>query len=249
MQKVLVSYPEASVFKSLFETASKLLEEVKLSFSEEGLKIKAMDPSNVALIDVIFPREAFSEFVLEEPIEVGISMSSMLKVMKRAKRGDRFELEADEENVVIKLISSSRKKYSLRNIEVASQEIPELNLTFDAKIRMVTDPLKTILKDIELAGNNATFEASEEEGKLIIYSEEEKKYRTEIRKDSTSVLEMNVKGTAKSTYDVLYLINILSLTKVSDSILIEFSSQSPIKTEFEVVGGGRIFYYLAPTQT
>jgi len=240
-------YPDASIFKNLFETVSKLVEEVKLLFSDEGLRIRAMDASNVALIDVAFPQSAFSEYVLESPLDVGLSMSTVIKVMKRARRGDRLEIEADEESATIKLVSSSKKEYRLRNIEVASQEIPELNISFNARIRMLTDPLKTILKDAEVAGSNAVFEASED-GKLII-SSEEGRYRTELTSESSSVLEIDVKGNVKSVYDIIYLSNILSLTKVSDSLSIEFSSQAPIKLEFEVLGGGKITYFLAPTQT
>lgn len=246
MPSIYAAYSEASVFKNLFETISKLLEEVKLLFTENELKIKAMDPSNVALIDVTFPKEAFVEYRVEKPLEIGLSMSTVLKVMKRARRGDRLEIEADEENVFVRLISSSKKEYRLRNIEVASQDIPELNLSFDARVRILSDPLKVILKDMELTGSNATFEVSE--GRLLIYSEDGGKYRTEITSESTSVLEITAKDTVKSTYDVIYLSNILSLTKVSDSLTIEFSSQKPMKIEFEVLGGGKISYLLAPTE-
>ncbi|MEM0046796.1 MAG: proliferating cell nuclear antigen (pcna) [Fervidicoccaceae archaeon] len=244
---MLVEYPEAAVFKNLFEAISKLLEEVRISFSEEGMKIKAMDPSNVALIDVSFTQDSFSEYQVENPMSVGLSLSTVLKVMKRARRGDRLEIEADEENVLMRLISSSRREYRLRNIEVASQEIPELNLSFTVKVRLLSEPLKVILKDAELAGSSAVFEATED-GKLLIYSEERGKYRTEITKDSSSVLELTVKERAKSSYDILYLSNILSLTKVSDSLSLEFSSQAPLKMEFEVMGKGKIVYFLAPTQ-
>ncbi|MGB9726325.1 MAG: proliferating cell nuclear antigen (pcna) [Fervidicoccaceae archaeon] len=247
MPNAYFSYPDASVFKNLFETISKLLEELKLIFTEEGLKIRAIDPSNVALIDVTFPKEAFTEYKVEGSLEVGLSMSTALKVMKRARRGDRLEIEADEENAVIRLVSSSRKEFKLRNIEVASQEIPELNLSFDARIRMISEPLKLILKDIELASGNVVFEAYED-GRLLIYSGEGRKYKTEITRESSSVMEITAKGTVKSTYDVLYLSNVLSLTKVSDSLTMEFSSLAPMRMEFEVMGGGKILYFLAPTE-
>ncbi|RUM47707.1 MAG: DNA polymerase sliding clamp, partial [Hyperthermus sp.] len=47
-------------------------------------------------------------------------------------------------------------------------------------------------------------------------------------------------------YSIEYLKHILSLTKVADTITIEYSNDMPLRLRFQLPAGGTIEYLLAP---
>ncbi|MEM0016378.1 MAG: DNA polymerase sliding clamp, partial [Saccharolobus sp.] len=51
---------------------------------------------------------------------------------------------------------------------------------------------------------------------------------------------------SNSSYSAEYLDDILSLTKLSDLVKLSFSSQKPLQLEFNMEGGGKVNYLLAP---
>ncbi len=246
--RVKASYPDANVFRNLFEVLGKMIDEVKISFSGEGLRIRAMDPANVALIDVRFPREAFTEFEVEDPGEAGINLSLALKLLKRAKRGDKLDLHVDDENVRMVITGVVKREFVLRNIEVISPEIPEATLSLETKIVLLVDPLRQALKDLELVGETATFLYDGEE-KLVITARSQTTYKMELTKESGAVIDIESGGRSEASYSVDYLLNVLSLVKVADTVRLEFSTQMPMRMEFTLPGGGTVEYLLAPSAT
>ncbi len=247
--RVKASYPDASVFKNLFDVLSKTVDEVSLVFNDEGMRIRTLDPANVALLDIFFPRDSFVEYEVEGEARVGVNLSVLMKLLKRAKRGDRIDIEADDETVKFTLLGVVKRTYELRNLEVNVPEIPEANLNFDTKVTMLVDPLRDALKDIEIVGSQAEFEYREDENALILYSPGETKYSMKLTRESGAVIEIEASKSSKSAYSVDYLLNILSLVKVADTVKIEFSSQMPLRLQFDLPAGGKAVYLLAPASS
>ena len=246
--KVSVAYPDALVFKTLFEVLSKMIDEIRLEFDEEGLRIRAVDPSNVGMVDIRYPRESFDVYEVENHGSVGINLATLMKLLKRAKRGNRFELEADDETVELRLQSGYLlKRYRLRNLEVVLPALPEGELSLAARIVMLVEPLSKILKDIQVVGEQVTFEYRKDEEKFLAYSQEqESRYTMELTRESPAVLEMTGDEDARSTYSVDNLVITLQLTKVSESVRLEFSTEAPLRLEFDLPQGGQFVYFLAP---
>ncbi|AFH43230.1 DNA polymerase sliding clamp subunit [Fervidicoccus fontis Kam940] len=245
LASVKIVYPDAKIFKSLFESMSKLIDEIRLEINENGLEIRAIDSANVALMSVSFPKESFSEFIINEKKSVGLNLSTLVKMMKRVRKEDRFEIEINEDEISLRLIGTTKREFKVNNLEVAIPEIPEGGIEFSTRLKVISETLKHALKDLELVGNQAIFEFDGNE-KLMISSVGEGKYEMQLTKSSGSIIEVISGNPAKSTYSVEYLLNLLSLTKIADTISISFSSQMPIKLEIDLPTGGNISYLLAP---
>ena len=245
--RVRAAYPDASVFKSLIEMLSKMLDEAALTFSEDGMKIRAMDPANIALVDVYYPKEAFTEYEIEEEGECGINLAVALKLLKRVKRGERLEIKVEDENVELSVIGVVKRSYTIKNLEVAKPEIPEASLTLKSKVTLLVDPLKQALKDLEIVGDQVVLELNNEEKTLIVYSPSETKYAMKITSSSGAVIDIASEEDSKSTYSVDYLLNVISLAKVADTVTLEFSSKMPLRMRFALIGEGRVEYLLAPS--
>lgn len=244
--RVYVAYPEALVFKTLFEVLSKIIDEVRLEFDEEGMRIRATDPGNTSMVDVRYPRDSFDEYEVENHGSVGLNLAMLMKLLKRAKRGNRFEIKADEETVELRLVSGYTRRYVLRNLEVMLPTLPEGQLSFSTHLTMLVDPLARVLKDIQVVGEVVVFEYNVGEEKFLAYSTEGQKYRMELTRQSEALIDMGGEEDAKAAYGVDNLVRTLQLTRVSETVRIEFSSDAPLKMEFDLPQGGRFTYLLAP---
>ena len=59
---------DSKLLKSSIDAISNLIDEAGISVDSEGLKLRAMDPAHVALVDFQLTKEAFDNF---EATEIG----------------------------------------------------------------------------------------------------------------------------------------------------------------------------------
>lgn len=240
-----ISYPDVKSFQSILEALSKLIDEVALVVSPEGVRAKALDAAQVALIDINFPPEAFLEFDVEEEVRIGFNVSTLLKLLKRGKKGDRLEITVEGDKVVYTVAGVAVRRYKLLNLDVAVPEIPEARLDFNVVASLIVDPLKNAIRDAETVGDTIEFEASSDEA-LVIRGKGVALTETKISRESGALTELIVKEPSKSAYSIDYLKHVIALTRVADVVKLEFSSQMPLKLEFRLPGEARVAYLLAP---
>jgi proliferating cell nuclear antigen len=69
----------------------------------------------------------------------------------------------------------------------------------------------------------------------------------EFEKSNEAVLEFNVKTEIKALYGVSFLQDIIRAgTSTSKVVTVEFSTDKPVKLDFELPLKGKLTYYLAP---
>ena len=73
--------------------------------------------------------------------------------------------------------------------------------------------------------------------------------RVEVRltRESSALWALEVRNPSTSAYDLVYLKNILSLTKVADAVDVKFSTDRPLELVFKSPDGSRVRFLLAPT--
>ena len=246
MAKAHVAYPDAKAFRTIMESLAKIVDEVAIHVTQESVRIRAMDPAHVALIDLMLPSTSFIEYDVEgDEVVGGVSIANVFKVIKRAKKGDKLDIDIDEERIAFTIFSATTKRYRFRNIEVAEPEIPEAQLEFNVKATILSDPLKNALKDAETVGDTLEVEAPDTE-KLVLRGKGVGLAEAKFPLGSPALLELEVKEPGKAAYSIEYLKHVLALTKIADTVQLEFSSAMPIKLQFNLPGEGKVIYLLAP---
>ncbi len=240
-----VVYPEAKYIKSIVDSLAKLVDEVAITLNSEGLHLKALDPARVALIEVSLPAVSFLEFDVGEETTVGLSMANLSKLLTRLKKGDRFELKAEEDYVAITIHAAIKRTYRFRNLEVQIPEIPEAAFEFNVEAQVLADAIKHAIKDAEVIGDTLEFEAKDDQalymrGKGATISE------TKLTRDMPALIDLNVKEPSKSSYSIEYLKHVVALTKIAEATIVKFSTDAPIYLEFALAGEGRVKFLLAP---
>ena len=70
---------DSKFLREMATAISILVDEATFKIEPDGLKLRAMDPSRVAMIDFELPKTIFEEYVCSEPMKIGMKISEHLQ--------------------------------------------------------------------------------------------------------------------------------------------------------------------------
>ena len=79
---------EAKFLKDMMGAISILVDEATFDLSPEGIKLRAMDPSRVAMVDFEWPKNVFDEYSCNETMKMCVNISEMLKFLRRTGKDE-----------------------------------------------------------------------------------------------------------------------------------------------------------------
>lgn len=237
-------YPEGKFFKEIIDSLSRMIDEVVFQVKHEGLLIRAMDPGRVSLIEINIPSTLFLEYVVDRESNIGLSVANLSKILKGVKKGSRFVIEQEGEDVSIKIEALGRRVYRFRNLDIPLPETPELTYEFDVQCQVMSDAIKHAVKDAETVGEYMEINAPDDKT-LIFRCKGASLVENKLVVGSSSLINLEVKKPSKSTFQIEFLRNILGLTRISDVVSLEFSNDSPLKLVFKF-SDGEVRFLLAP---
>uniref|UniRef100_A0A7C4FGS4 DNA polymerase sliding clamp n=1 Tax=Ignisphaera aggregans TaxID=334771 RepID=A0A7C4FGS4_9CREN len=241
--KVVFSYPSAKDFTDILKVLSEIVEEVLFTVDSKSLSVKALDPSRAAMMYILIPAEAFQEFRAEEELKIGLAVGNLSKVLKNLKKGDKITIGANEESVEILIEGTSIRRYKFRNIEVISEELPELSPQYDVEASALSTALRTVIS--ELSSITSTIGITASKDTLIFVDLDTKKSSYKLATASGSLIALNIKKeNVTAAYDSEYLSKVLDILRLGNIVDIKYGSEAPLylSTEFS---GGKAEYYLA----
>jgi len=237
---------DARVWRYLISAISKVIEEgVFIVDPDEGLTFRAMDPSHVIMLDMKFPRDSFEEFDVEQRVELGVNLEDVAKVLRRAGKEDRLEISADENSISFTFIGKGYRRFTLPLLDITAEQLPEPQLEFKARVKVMSDVYRDTIKDVELIGDVIRFVAGSEEFKVLSTSE---LGEAEIiyTRESGSLIELEVEDTQQASYTLEYFSDLSGASRVADMITIQFSTDMPALVEHELPQGARFNFLIAP---
>jgi proliferating cell nuclear antigen len=239
---------DAKLLRDMVTTISILVDEATFKIDPEGLKLRAMDPSRVAMIDFEWPKTVFEEYACNEPLKMCINISELLKLLKRASKDEVLELSLDEKSsrLQVKIIGKYTRDFTMPTLEAQEEEVPTPKLTFSVRAKTVTDGLSQAIEDAQLVSDHVRIEADPE--KLVFNATGDLMGATiTLPKGSDTLLELEVKEPSKATFSLSYLFEIIkAASAISDIATLEFSKDMPIKLDFQQTKEGKLTFYLAP---
>jgi proliferating cell nuclear antigen len=239
---------DAKLLRDMITSISILVDEATFKIDPEGLKLRAMDPSRVAMIDFEWPKTIFEEYVCTEPTKICINITELLKLLKRAGKGETLELSLDEKTGKLQLAITGKysRNFTMPTLEASDEEVPTPKITFNVKIKATTEGLSQAIEDAQLVSDHVKIEADPE--KVVFNAAGDLMGATiTLQKGSDTLLELEAKDPQKATFSLSYLTEIIkAASATSDIATLEFSSDMPIKLDFQQVKEGKLTFYLAP---
>ena len=239
---------DAKLLRDIVTAISILVDEATFKIDPENLKLRAMDPSRVAMVDFEWPKTIFDEYVCTEPTKMCINISELLKLIKRAGRNEVVELSLDEKTarLHVKITGRYTRNFTMPTLEAAEEEVPTPKITFNVRAKATAEGLREAIEDAQLVSDHVRIEANPE--KLIFNASGDLMGAIiELQKGSDTLLDLETKEPSKATFSLSYLSEIVKASSSTSEIAtMEFSSDMPIKLDFQQAKEGKLTYYLAP---
>jgi len=239
---------DAKLLRDMATAISILVDEATFQINPEGLKLRAMDPSRVAMIDFEWPKTVFEEYACTEPTKMCINISELLKLLKRTGKDEVVELALDEKTgrLQVKITGKYTRNFTMPTLEASEEEVPTPKITFNVKAKTTAEGLRQAIEDAELVSDHVRIEADME--KLVFQATGDLMGATiEIKKGSDALLDLEVKEPSKATFSLSYLSEIIkAASATSDIATLEYSTDMPIKLDFQQAKEGKLTFYLAP---
>jgi proliferating cell nuclear antigen len=239
---------DAKFLKDMMGAISILIDEATFNLAPEGIKLRAMDPSRVAMVDFEWPNTVFDEYTCSEPAKMCINITEMLKLLRRTGKDESVELALDEKTGRLKIIIKGKytRTFNMPTLEAMEEEVPTPKVAFNIKAQTTTDGLREAIEDASLVSDHVRIEADNE--KIVMNATGDLMGATiELQKGSDALLDLETKEPSKATFSLSYLSEIVkAAVTTSDVASLEFSTDMPIKLDFKQPKEGRLTYYLAP---
>ncbi len=239
---------DSKTWKTCISAMVNLIEQAAFKFTQEGVRVKAMDPSHVALVDFELPASAFEEYKVKQPTVLGIALTEMNKITARAKAEDELIIELDEEKNRLSLVfkGASTRRFSLPLMDISEAELPEPKLQFTATADVGAGVIQDGLKDAEIVSDNVKFELNED-GFYLFAESDKGATELKVHKGDEALPKLNVKQASGATYNIKYLSDMAKAASPSEIITINLGTDLPIQLDFQIAGGkGKLRFLLAP---
>ncbi|MEM0001417.1 MAG: proliferating cell nuclear antigen (pcna) [Desulfurococcaceae archaeon] len=243
-----LKFREATVWKYAIVAISKIIEEASFKINEEGVRLRAMDPSGVALVDFYIPHNAFYEFDVSNEVNIGVNMDELAKVLRRARKGDELVLEMTQLGKLgVYLEGRGSRRFMLPSIELSYQEIPEISFEESFKCKILPKLFKDIVKELEAISDAIELYAPENSDALYFKAESEiAEAEIVLSSASGALIEYESTKEARSKYTIDYLSDIVTASQAAETLSLGFGNETPLKMIYELPGGGTLQFYVAP---
>lgn len=239
---------DAKFLKDMMGAISILVDEATFDVSPEGIKLRAMDPSRVAMVDFEWPKTVFDDYSCGETMKMCINISEMLKLLRRTGKDESVELSLDEKTGKLKIAIKGKysRTFNMPTLEAMDEEVPTPKVTFNVCAKTTTQGLREAIEDASLVSDHVKIEA--ENDKMIMNAAGDiMGAKIEFTSGSDVLLEMKTKQASKATFSLSYLSEIVkAAVPTSEIVVIEFSTDMPIKLDFKQEKEGTLKFFLAP---
>lgn len=241
-----ISTYETTMFKDVFDSISKLVEEGVIKFEKDkGLVFTAADKALISVIRLNILPTAFDEFDVEKE-SVGINLDEFRTILKRGTKRDKLVIYNEDGRLIISFENSTKRKFSMPILSLSEEELPNIDaLTFKAKAELGSEGFKKILDDakqiadeIEISsrGNSIRFYAIGELSSLDI----------EIERGQDILFDLQTEENVKARYPLDYLVAMSKVAKIADTVIIQWATDYPIKLTFRETDKMILDFVVAP---
>jgi proliferating cell nuclear antigen len=239
---------DAKIFRDAITAISTLVDEGTFNINSDGIKLRSMDPSRVAMVDFEIKKTVFEKYTSDEDTKICFNLKELLKLLKRAGKDEIVEMFLDDntKQFVIAIQGKYKRTFRMPTLEASEEDVPTPKIEFNAKVTLTTDGLRQSIEDISLVSDHIRMET---DGKRVIMSAKGDIMgaNVELTKESDSLLFLEAKEISKSTFPLSYFSEIVKgANTTSDIVTLEFSTDMPIRLDFKPIYNGRLVYFLAP---
>jgi len=234
----MISTKNTNLLTKSLETITPLIQETNVRFKDEGIYIKAIDKTQILLVDFFMSKKAFDTYVVE-PSLVGLNIQELKNMLSRSFGEDKLQLNLKEQGLDIQLLGKIERKFYMSFLDLSEQDINLPEIRYEVEFNINAGLLKEILTDINLVASTIIFKIND--GKLIIEATGEK------GNIKTTLPEIKVKSKKNfsAKFSLSFLRNIVKSMDNEKELLIKLAEDVPIYLEYTLSKDCIIKFYLS----
>lgn len=238
---------EAPFLKSAIDSIVSLVEEGVFEVTQEGITLKAMDPSQISMISFTMPKSAFETFEIDDSRAIGLDISQFSNVLSRGKKGEKTELSLEDGRLVIRFLGEKKMKtFRIPLLDLGTGMQKEPKIEYKTQVKMNADAFKESLKDAKLISSHVKLLVNPE-GLVVDVKGDSGHLKDEFHKDGSEITEITTssKEGERSTFPLQYLEDIVKASSASTELTLRLETDKPLRISYDI-SGAKIVYYLAP---
>ncbi len=231
------------VLREAVEVISTLVSEAKLSISKDGIEVKAVDPSHVAMLVLKLKGSVFEEFT-GEPTEIGVDVEKIKEVLRLSKPGDLIDLqyEGGKNRLVMSVGKVTRHMAVVDPAGITDPKVPNVSPPGSVTVKM--EELRQGIRGSESISDHVTL-LLEPTG-FTMHSEGETD-RVDLHLPKEGLEKLDVKEPVRSMYPLDFFSSMVKSITSSENATLHIGNEYPLKIEFALANGrGDGRFLLAP---
>lgn len=232
--------------KIAISAMSRLITEANMLYKPESIIIQALDSSRIVMVDLNMPKTYFEDYICDKEELLGINIELLEDVLRRCK-AEELEVLYEDGSGRLKITAKGKgvRTFRIPLLTTTTDRIRVPNFTFRCRANILSESFKATIDDAALFSDYLKM-VFEQNAIVISASSEKGDLETKLTVEDGSVINIEVDEPAKASYSIEYLNNIMAASKLSDIMLLQLSTNSPLNIQFMMEGEAKIQYYLAP---
>ena len=224
---------------------SEFITEATFLVQKEGLKLVAMDPANISMVILNVLPSSFTEYQVEQESEITVNVESLKQALKRAKQNEAIAMSLDRNKLKILISGRSKKSFYIPLLEREHKERKIPSLTFEATVELDSNEFRDYIEDASIASDAVSFEA-EKNSFVISAGTAGNKVHIELLKSDDALVQLSAGDAVRSIYSVEYLKKMTKACALSDTAVIQFAKDYPMRLDFKSIDKMQMSFVLAP---
>ena len=231
------------LMRTIVETLGVVVEETRLDFGEDGLSVRVVDPSHVAMIKMDVDSAAFDTWEVDET-KLGLEMRKLKDILSLAGPGDMVELAYNDESGQA-TVNIGRIDLNLRpldNTTLSPPNVPSLELP--CGVTITGSDLGQALRAARQVGDLVNLSLTADTFAVNVNGSTDSVH-VEFSKDELVAIDCG--SPARSQYSLTYLIPMTKIMQGIENVNLRFGENFPLRITFDFAdGAGHVEYFLAP---
>ncbi|VVB73488.1 DNA polymerase sliding clamp [uncultured archaeon] len=241
---------DAKVWKKCIDAIVNLVKEGAFEVDKDGIRLMAMDPSQISMLSFTMQKSAFSKYEVSEKAKIGLNMENFGKVMGRMRVKEKMVLKYDGKGKldVTFIADKNTREFKLPLIDVAPGPSKALQIDYTATVKLKGSVMKEILKDAALVSPH------------VLLVADQGRFKVEATGDSADVdlefqggeVDVQLKKTTSAVFSREYLDDITRGCDEDGDVTLHLGAPTqtdprpkPLKVEYKL-GDGAFTFFLAP---
>ena len=234
---VKIAIANVDIIRKALALLGELSDDVNITFSDQGMKIVAMDTGHVSLTAVKFARGMFDVYSLGKETVIGVKLSNLVKVLSCVDGPTSFVY--DEETPDYFKIATEHGNFQMGLIDLESEEMEIPVMDFEVEIDADSAVFQKHVKNLAMFGGALRIQAEDE----VWMSSSGDIGTGSIRLEGS---RMKVSGPLESSFSLKYINTFCKAANVSKTVALRLSPEQPLLLKYEFAEDSYISFFLAP---